>query len=188
MRAFRLLLSCFLILSSCRSPAMPSGGGRRLGAKRGSADWSSTGMLPAAASVPEAKVMLLAARVGRWRGIFAEHCWVLIKDRNGEWERYDVVGWGQPVRRNHRVPDGRWYGNAPRIFAEASGAEAEAMIPAIRSAIASYPWRRNGEYRVWPGPNSNSFIPTCSRRAGSRPRCRTRQSARPIAAMVACSA
>ncbi len=48
-----------------------------------------------------------------------------------------LCGWGQPVRRNHRVPDGRWYGNAPRIFAEASGAEAEAMIPAIRSAIAS---------------------------------------------------
>jgi hypothetical protein len=122
------------------------------------ADWSSAGILPQAQEVPEAKVFFMAARVGRWRGIFAEHCWVVLKDEGGEWRRYDVVGWGSPVRENHRAPDGRWYGHDPRILLEVSGAQAKAAIPNIRAAIASYPWREAGQYRAWPGPNSNSFI------------------------------
>jgi hypothetical protein len=30
------------------------------------------------------------------------------------------------------------------------------MIDAIETAVAAYPWRR--EYRLWPGPNSNTFV------------------------------
>ena len=33
--------------------------------------------------------------------------------------------------------------------------DAEAAIPRIRAAVASY--RYAGRYRVWPGPNSNTF-------------------------------
>jgi hypothetical protein len=122
------------------------------------ADWSSAGILLEAREIPEAQVIFMAARVGRWRGIFAEHCWVVLKEKNGNWQRFDVVGWGDPVRENHRAPDGRWYGHAPRIFARFTGAEAEAAIPKIRAAVATYPWTQAGQYRAWPGPNSNSFV------------------------------
>jgi hypothetical protein len=123
-----------------------------------SADWSSSGLLKDASAQSEAQVLFLAARVGRWRGIFAEHCWVVVKDKNGAWERYDVMGWGTPVRFNGQPPDGRWYGNDPRIFAKSEGMEAERLIPRIRGAVKSYPWQARGTYRVWPGPNSNTFI------------------------------
>ena len=32
------------------------------------------------------------------------------------------------------------------------------MIPKIRAAVARYPYKRSGDYSVWPGPNSNSFV------------------------------
>ena len=38
------------------------------------------------------------------------------------------------------------------------GVRAEALIGDIESAVASYPWSGGGTYRVWPGPNSNSFV------------------------------
>ncbi|WP_428030592.1 DUF3750 domain-containing protein [Ancylobacter sp.] len=123
------------------------------------ADWSSTGTLPAAASHPAAMVRIYAARVGRWRGIFAVHSWIVFKPPGaGAYERYDKVGWGRPIRHNSYAPDGRWYGNDPEIVFEATGAEAERLIPKLRAAIASYPYGEAGDYHVWPGPNSNSFV------------------------------
>ena len=63
------------------------------------ADWSSSGLLPEAASVPEARVMILAARTGRWKSIFAEHMAIVLKPAGAsEWTRYEVVGWGNPVK------------------------------------------------------------------------------------------
>ena len=32
------------------------------------------------------------------------------------------------------------------------------MIPKIRTAIANYKLRSQGDYRAWPGPNSNTFV------------------------------
>jgi hypothetical protein len=125
----------------------------------GSADWSSTGTLPAADAHPEAMVRIYAARVGRWRGIFAVHSWLVFKEPGaGAYERYDKVGWGRPIRHNGYAPDGRWYGNDPEIVFEATGAEAERLIPKLRAAVAAYPYGKAGDYHVWPGPNSNSFI------------------------------
>ena len=40
----------------------------------------------------------------------------------------------------------------------ASGTEAEKLIPKLRTAIAAYPYDHAGDYRVWPGPNSNTFV------------------------------
>lgn len=125
----------------------------------GTADWSSTGTLPAADAHPQAMVRIYAARVGRWRGIFAVHSWLVFKGPGaGAYERYDKVGWGRPIRHNGYAPDGRWYGNDPEIVFEATGTEAERLIPKLRAAIASYPFGDAGDYTVWPGPNSNSFI------------------------------
>jgi hypothetical protein len=124
-----------------------------------SADWSSTGMLPRAGDERDAVVYVMAARSGRWKGIFAVHHWLVLKPSGGaDYERYDVVGWGSPVRRDHRAPDARWYSSQPQIVHEVRGAQAEALIPKLRAAVAAYPWSEYGDYQVWPGPNSNSFV------------------------------
>lgn len=123
------------------------------------ADWSSTGTLPEAAADSEAVVRLYAARSGRWKGIFAVHHWLVVKRQGAsEYTRYDVVGWGSPVRRDGYAPDARWYGNDPLVVHEVRGAGAEALIPRLEAAIAAYSWAGRGAYRVWPGPNSNTFV------------------------------
>jgi hypothetical protein len=123
------------------------------------ADWSSVGSLPPATSHPDARVLVMSARTGRWKGIFATHSWVVVKRENARaWSRYDVVGWGNPVRTNGWAPDGRWFGDSPVVVADVSGAEAVALIPRIEAAIKAYSFAKAGDYRVWPGPNSNTFI------------------------------
>lgn len=123
------------------------------------ADWSSAGLLPARVVEDEAVVHVMAARVGNWRSIFAHHSWVVLKRAGAEtYTRYDVVGWGEPVRTNHRVADGRWYGNEPEILLTLTGAAAEAAVPVIEQAVRDYPYFGRGTYRAWPGPNSNTFI------------------------------
>src|SRR5690606_27925183 len=59
------------------------------------ANWDSIGSLPAASAHPDARVLVLSARTGGWRGVFAVHSWIVFKPKGGErWMRYDVVGWG----------------------------------------------------------------------------------------------
>ena len=123
------------------------------------ADWSSVGSLPVADKHPEARVLILSGRTGGWKGVVAVHSWVVVKPANAKtWRRYDVVGWGDPLRINFRDPDGRWYGDSPRVIADIKGAEAAALIPKIEAAIKEYKFVNAGDYRMWPGPNSNTFV------------------------------
>jgi hypothetical protein len=90
------------------------------------------------------------------------HSWVVLKRENARsWTRYDVVGWGNPVRTNGWAPDGRWYGNMPTVLADVSGAEADALIPRIEDAVKGYAFANYGDYRLWPGPNGNTFLRPC---------------------------
>jgi len=124
-----------------------------------SADRSSAGLLPDAASHPDAVVRVLAARTVRWRGIFAVHSWIVVKPGNAaRYTRYDYTAWGNPVRVNGFVADGRWFGDEPQVVASADGAEAQAMIPRIEAAVKGYKLNAYGDYRAWPGPNSNTFV------------------------------
>ena len=130
------------------------------------ADWSSIGSLPPAREVPEARILILSGRTGGWKGVVSVHSWVVLKAKGATtWRRYDVVGWGNPVRINGWAPDGRWYGNQPTVVADIGGAEAEAMIPKIDAAIKDYQYRNAGDYRIWPGPNSNTFVAAILRAA-----------------------
>ena len=123
------------------------------------ADWTSAKLLPAASDAAEATVHVFAARVGRWRGIFAHHSWIVVKERGASaYTRFDVVGWGAPLRVNHRDADGRWFGNMPEPVTEIRGEAAEQLIPRIRAAVAAYAYSSPGSYLAWPGPNSNSFV------------------------------
>ena len=128
------------------------------------ADWSSVGMLQPASADGDARLLVFTGRTGRWKGIFAVHSWVVFKPENGAtWSRYDVVGWGQPVRTNGWAPDGRWFGDTPRVLVDVRGAQAAALIPRVRAAITEYSYNNFGDYRIWPGPNSNTFTATVLR-------------------------
>ena len=123
------------------------------------ADWSSSGILPEPAADRKAAVYVLAARTGRWKGIFAHHTWIVLKPAGAHtYTRYDVVGWGRPVRKDNYDPDGKWYSHKPNIVVSLHGGAAARAIPQIRLAILRYPFSDRGDYHIWPGPNSNTFI------------------------------
>ena len=123
------------------------------------ADWSSTRTLPDPQAHEAAMVRIYSSRVGRWRGIFATHSWIVVKDRGAHsYQRFDKVGWGAPIRINGYAPDGRWFGNDIEPVFAADGEAAERLIPRIRAAVDSYAYRNRGDYNAWPGPNSNTFV------------------------------
>jgi len=123
------------------------------------ADWSSAGILPAAAASQSAAVYVMAARTGGLKGAISKHSWIVMKKPHAQrYDRYDVVGWGKPVRHNAYPADGRWYSNRPEFVFAANGREAARLIPEIENAIRHYRWRARGDYTLWPGPNSNTFV------------------------------
>jgi hypothetical protein len=130
------------------------------------ANWSSAHLLPPADQDRQARVLVFAARAGGWKSVFAVHTWVVVKPENATaYTRYDVMGFGQPVRVNMHEPDSYWFGDRPRLVADVRGARAATAIPKIEAAVKSYPYASWGSYRVWPGPNSNTFTATLVRAA-----------------------
>jgi hypothetical protein len=131
-------------------------------------DWrtarrDSTGIAPLPAATSEAVIHVYAARAFRWRGAFGVHTWIAAKPQGAEeYTRFEVMGFnvargGKAVRVQSGVPDGFWYGNAPVLIRELRGGqEVDRLIERIHQAAALYPY--NDEYRIWPGPNSNTFI------------------------------
>ena len=125
------------------------------------ADRRPVGLAPDPATTPEAVVQVYAARALSWRGAFGVHPWFAVKPAGArDYTVYEVIGWrvyrGLPaVSVSNRDPDGRWFGSQPVVLAELRGAAAEEAIPKIAEAAQSYPYA--GEYRLWPGPNSNTF-------------------------------
>ena len=123
------------------------------------ADWSASGVLPEAKASDPPVVHVMAARTGGYKGIVSVHSWLVIKRPGAsQYDRYDVVGWGRPVRHNAYAPDGRWYSNVPQIAHTVRGAAAARAIPKLEAAIGSYRWSKHGDYTIWPGPNSNTFV------------------------------
>jgi len=119
------------------------------------------GLAPLPSATPEAVVQVYSARAVRWRGYFGEHTWIAVKPAAApEFSVYEVTGWrlrrsNTSVNISQRAPDGRWFGNAPKLLAELRGTLAERAIPKIVAAVDHYPYAAS--YRVWPGPNSNTF-------------------------------
>ncbi len=124
-----------------------------------SADRSSAGLLPPPESHPDALIRVFTARTVRWRGIFAVHSWIVFKEKNAKrYTRYDYTAWGEPIRVNGFVADGRWFGSVPQAVVAVDGGAAARLIPKVRATIDAYEYRAYGDYNVWPGPNSNTFI------------------------------
>jgi uncharacterized protein DUF3750 len=130
-------------------------------------DWRTAsrapvGLAPDPGATPEPVVQVYAARAVRWRGYFGVHTWVAVKPRDAAaYTVYEVNGWrlrrtGSAVNVDHRSPDSRWFGSRPDLLAEARGDGVDEIIARIEQAVADYPYADT--YRVWPGPNSNTFV------------------------------
>jgi hypothetical protein len=111
---------------------------------------------------PEAVVQVYGADVWGFRGKFAIHTWIATKAKNApSYQIYQVIGWrqrhGRPVLSiSEGRPDKPWYGSPAILLQQKLGDEAEPLIEQIRSAVDSYPFPN--DYKMWPGPNSNSFV------------------------------
>ena len=100
------------------------------------ARWGSAGVLPPPTANPQALVRVYAARTGGLKGIVAHHSWVVVKEAGAaRYTRYDVVGWGRPVRIDGWAADAYWYSNRPELVAAFDGPDAAALIPRIRAAV-----------------------------------------------------
>jgi hypothetical protein len=135
--------------------------GASLGRDWRGASREPVGLAPDPAVTPEPVVQVYAARAVRWRGYFGVHTWIAVKPATAlNYTVYEVTGWrlrrtGSALTIGPRSPDARWFGNVPRLLAEARGPDAADLIERIARAAADYPYA--ARYRVWPGPNSNTF-------------------------------
>jgi hypothetical protein len=130
------------------------------------ADWrtasrESAGIAPDPSLIKEAIVQVYSARAYSWRGTFGVHTWIAVKPTNApRFTVYEVIGWrvrhgGESLVVSNRPADGRWFGNVPEIIADLRGEGVDNIIKRVDAAARSYPYMN--EYRVWPGPNSNTF-------------------------------
>jgi hypothetical protein len=126
-----------------------------------SASRAPVGLAPSPETTREPVVQVYAARAVRWRGYFGVHTWIAVKPRDAAaYTVYEVNGWrlrrtGRAVSVDHRSPDSRWFGNRPDLLADLRGEGVDDVIARIEAAVDSYPYADT--YRVWPGPNSNTF-------------------------------
>ena len=129
-------------------------------------DWRTAyrgpaGFAPDPATTPEAVVQVYAARTVGWRGYVGVHTWVAVKRENAErFTVHEVIGYrlrsGNVVVTSNRYPDGHWFGAKPELLNDLRGPGVDAVIDRIEDAVAKYPYA--DQYRVWPGPNSNTFV------------------------------
>ena len=122
---------------------------------------ATSGHAPDAAFHDEAIVQVYAARAARWRGVFGVHSWIAYKKPGADhYVRAEVIGWGARYRQSvvvkrNGTPDQYWYGQEPELLADIRGEDAEAAIRQIEDLVEQYSFEDH--YKVWPGPNSNTF-------------------------------
>ncbi|HUZ75519.1 MAG TPA: DUF3750 domain-containing protein [Stellaceae bacterium] len=122
----------------------------------------ASGLAPDPAATPEAVIQIYAARAVAWRGTVAVHTWIAVKPTGApRYTRYEVMGFGvangaPAVRIDRTGPDNYWFGARPEVILDRRGDGVDTLIAAVEAAVRRYPYPR--EYRIWPGPNSNTFI------------------------------
>ena len=109
----------------------------------------------------QAVVRIYAARAYNWRGLFAVHPWLLIKEKGlDNFQRIEILGWRQGSLGKISIKNGgldsNWFGNPAELVHELSGRQAEIAIPKIYQLIKDYPYKE--DYKAYPGPNSNTFM------------------------------
>lgn len=123
---------------------------------------TSNGRAPHPNDEPAALIQVYGARAYNWRGAFGIHTWIATKRQGASYYSiYQVIGWNLYRDRStvtvSRVeePDFAWYNAPPELIQEHRGPHVETLIERVETAVAAYPYAN--QYRVWPGPNSNTF-------------------------------
>jgi len=126
------------------------------------ASMASSGQAPKPSQEPVALVQVYGARAYNWRGAFGIHTWIAAKRRSANhYSVYQVIRWNLYRGRSTvsaslvEAPDFAWFNAPPELLKEHRGPGAEALIDRIEGAVAAYPYP--SRYRLWPGPNSNTF-------------------------------
>jgi len=145
---------------------------------------------------PGTTLVTLRARRSFYSRTLGIHPWFLVYDpERDRWETWEIWVRDQepeeqasPMTRHFsdgREPQAdervvRWHGTIRHVdsfgyagdwafddvaLAQWSGAEAERLLRVLRTPD-EYPYR--DVYRIWPGPNSNTYVDHCLRRAGLR--------------------
>jgi hypothetical protein len=102
-------------------------------------------------------------------GIIAWHYWFVVADATGRhrWEVWQTKNAGGfcigHVHRDLKEPDAGVGGGRSRIAAQWTG-EAARRLAEVLSRSENYPYCER--YRLWPGPNSNTFAAWVLRQAG----------------------
>jgi len=159
-RRISLLLALLPLYAACSVTYLGYSG------EIGGRDWRTAsrepaGLAPDPATTPEAVVQVYAARTIRWRGYFGVHTWIAVKPSGaGEFTVHEVIGYrlqrdGTAVVSRVRAPDAYWYGARPELLKDVRGPGVDALIARVEAAAEHYPFADT--YRVWPGPNSNTF-------------------------------
>ena len=141
--------------------------------QRATTDWRElergpSGQAPDPATTSEPVVQVYAARTVGLRGLIAVHTWIAVKARNAKtYTRYEVIGWGvdrglPALRINRSGPDNYWFGDRPERLVDLRGDGVDAIVERVEAAVADYP--HAATYRMWPGPNSNTFTAWIGRR------------------------
>ncbi len=144
-----LFIPILLILTSCASNWR-------------TASKESANISPKPEELQESIVQIFVARAFSWRGAFAVHPWISWKSKDDStYTVTQVIGWrtrrGLPaVVMMQDLPDRKWYGAEPKLIYEIRGDKADAAIKKMKEIIPKY--RYANDYRVWPGPNSNTYI------------------------------
>jgi len=127
------------------------------------ADHNIVYQAPDPAQHKDAVIQVYAARAARWRGTIGVHTWIAVKPQNAaSYTRIEVFGfhlrrYGRTISLNQRSPDSYWFGGTPTLLREIRGGkEVDSMIDRLYTAAENYPYDK--QYRVWPGPNSNTFV------------------------------
>lgn len=126
------------------------------------ASHAPTGQAPKPDVCPAAVVQVYAARTWGVRGAIGVHTWIATKRGGADhYRRHEVIGWrlrsrGTAVVQRKGDADAMWFSNAPQLLTDLRGDQMEHVIDKIEQAIERYPYAR--QYRMWPGPNSNTFV------------------------------
>ena len=120
-----------------------------------------SGQAPDPATTSGPVVQVYAARTVGLRGLIAVHTWIAVKARDAKaYTRYEVIGWGvdrglPALRVNRSGPDNYWFGDHPERLVDLRGDGVDTIVERVEAAVAAYPYPST--YRMWPGPNSNTF-------------------------------
>lgn len=145
-----ILASIFILISSCSSK-----------------DWrtasrESSGIAVKASAQKEDIYQIYYARAFSWRGYFGIHPWIAWKkSEDKSYTVAQVTSWnirreGTAISIKKDLPDRKWFDNDPTLLYEVKGKRARDIISQTQELIKNYPHKK--KYRVWPGPNSNTFV------------------------------